>query len=533
MALPKNINLNTDKRNPLVYEGLTLRQSEQNLVMQATLLNPDKSPYDLSGGKTVTFNEHKQNDKFVVDTNVKIVDASHGNISYVLNKQCFAASGEGWFEIISKDGQVVDSTQIFRMNVLDAANANIANTNYISKLDDLREQMQSLVDSADGTLKNELQNAQNQLNSNVDSIKKTYNDLTLSFQNQFKQAQDSRAKSGTDALNKFNSDSRSAINTFNTNSQNAINSFNSNGNKAVSDFKTNSDSKVNSNISNWSTQWQKAYSDFNSKLAQDQKNYEDTLKKLENQVNSDNTTAQQVSSTLNALNQKLAATSKDIDNLKTTFNSTVFAKASDVYTKAEVDSNLKNLNDKLSQSLTSSEQNIKSTLDTKANKNDVENNLKYLQGKQSFDKPNFNNITTSGIYYVAEPDKGQNYPTGSWGVLAVFNGSGQRIEQLYFADTGTEVFARQAVGSTWKTWTKISNTTTYSNQDIDNKINAHKPDLSSINTNISNLQGQYNSLKTQVTNLQNKEYIHVANNLTDAQNFSKAHPDVVVIVKGS
>ena len=276
MALPKNLNLNTDKRNPLTYEGLTLRQSEQNLVMQATLLNPDKSPYDLSGGKTVTFNEHKQNDKFVVDTAVKIVDASHGQVSYVLNKQCFAASGEGWFEIISKDGQVVDSTQIFRMNVLDAANANIANTNYISKLDALRDQMQSMIDSADGKLKTELQNAQNQLNSNVDTIKKTYNDLTIGFQNQFKQAQDSRAKSGTDALNKFNSDSSKAVSDFKTNSQNAINTFNSNGNKAVSDFKTSSDSKVNSNINNWSTQWQKAYSDFNNKLAQDQKSYEDT-----------------------------------------------------------------------------------------------------------------------------------------------------------------------------------------------------------------------------------------------------------------
>ena len=148
MALPKNLNLNTDKRNPLTYEGLTLRQSEQNLVMQATLLNPDKSPYDLSGGKTVTFNEHKQNDKFVVDTAVKIVDASHGKISYTLANDVFSANGEGWFEINDSKGNKIDSTQSFRITVLDRANVSISNTNYVRPAQELLDKMDNLYQAA-------------------------------------------------------------------------------------------------------------------------------------------------------------------------------------------------------------------------------------------------------------------------------------------------------------------------------------------------------------------------------------------------
>lgn len=546
-SLPK-LNLNTNKNLKDVL-GITVRQTEKGGLIEAAILNEDGSPYDLTN-MSVTFQDHKTNNKWISDDKVTVKDAKNGLINYTLHDQAYAGKGVAWFEMNNAQGTKVDSTQNFYIEVDEGLNATVYNSNYISKLDQLRDQMQSMIDSADGKLKTELQNAQNQLNSNVDTIKKTYNDLTIGFQNQFKQAQDSRAKSGTDALNKFNSDSSKAVSDFKTNSQNAINTFNSNGNKAVSDFKTNSDSKVNSNINNWNTQWQKAYSDFNNKLTQDQKSYEDTLKKLENQVNSDNATAQQISVTLTDLNKKVSDTSDQIAKLKANFNSTVFAKASDVYTKTESDANLKKLTDQVSQALSSygeqaqqTEQSLETALaqalDEKqdkgdyATKTDVTNSLKSLEGKQSVDKPNFNSLTNSGIYYVTNPANGQNYPTGNWGTLAVFNGNGSMIEQLYFADNGVDVFARQALGSTWKSWTNLKSTTTYSNQDIDNKINSHQPNLSGINNNISTLQNQVKDLQTKVSSVSNKEYIHVVTNETDAANYAKAHPDVVVILKGS
>ena len=438
-SLPK-LNLNTNKNLKDVL-GITVRQTEKGGLIEAAILNEDGSPYDLTN-MSVTFQDHKTNNKWISDDKVTVKDAKNGLINYTLHDQAYAGKGVAWFEMNNAQGTKVDSTQNFYIEVDEGLNATVYNSNYISKLDQLRDQMQSMIDSADGKLKTELQNAQNQLNSNVDTIKKTYNDLTIGFQNQFKQAQDSRAKSGADALNKFNSDSSKAVSDFKTNSQNAINTFNSNGNKAVSDFKTNSDSKVNSNINNWSTQWQKAYSDFNNKLAQDQKSYEDTLKKLENQVNSDNATAQQISATLADLNKKVSDTSDQIAKLKANFNSTVFAKASDVYTKTESDANLKKLTDQVSQVLSSYGEQAQQTersletalaqaLDGKQDKGDYATKTEVTNGINNHhdvsiyenNAINASSLTNSGIY-VCRNSGNTGTPTffnDKRGTLVVYN----------------------------------------------------------------------------------------------------------------
>ena len=550
-SLPK-LNLNTNKNLKDVL-GITVRQTEKGGLIEAAILNEDGSPYDLTN-MSVTFQDHKTNNKWISDDKVTVKDAKNGLINYTLHDQAYAGKGVAWFEMNNAQGTKVDSTQNFYIEVDEGLNATVYNSNYISKLDQLRDQMQSMIDSADGKLKTELQNAQNQLNSNVDTIKKTYNDLTIGFQNQFKQAQDSRAKSGTDALNKFNSDSSKAVSDFKTNSQNAINTFNSNGNKAVSDFKTNSDSKVNSNINNWSTQWQKAYSDFNNKLAQDQKSYEDTLKKLENQVNSDNATAQQISATLADLNKKVSDTSDQIAKLKANFNSTVFAKASDVYTKTESDANLKKLTDQVSQALSSygeqaqqTEQSLETALaqalDEKQDKGDYATKAE-VQSAVAKIAPSgltdFNNLREPGIYDLSQInnfDKVANRPSNidAYALMHVMKHRGNNGVQLIYNTNSNFACVRSwsSGGNTFTPWVQISNTTTYTNQDIDNKINSHQPNLSGINNNISTLQNQVKDLQTKVSSVSNKEYIHVATNETDAANYAKAHPDVVVILKGS
>ena len=83
-------------------------------------------------------------------------------------------------------------------------------------------------------------------------------------------------------------------------------------------------------------------------------------------------------------------------------------------------------------------------------------------------------------------------------------------------------------GNTAPAWKKIINS-----DDVQNLINAHQPNLSGVNSNISTLQNQVKDLQTKVSSVSNKEYIHVATNETDAANYAKAHPDVVVILKGS
>jgi hypothetical protein len=172
-------------------QDAVIRQSEKGLTITAIFINEDNSPYDLTN-KKVTFNEHKDSDKYVVDTNVQIIDARNGSISYTLHSQCYAATGEAWFEIADASGTVVDSTQNFNLKVKDAANASIYNTNYITQLDQLRSQMQTLVDNADGQLKQQLKTTQDQMNQKLTELGNAYQLAEQGRANAYKQAEANR-----------------------------------------------------------------------------------------------------------------------------------------------------------------------------------------------------------------------------------------------------------------------------------------------------------------------------------------------------
>ena len=186
----QNLTLVTNKKLTNLQDAV-IRQSEKGLTITAVFLNEDSSPYDLTN-KKVIFNEHKESDKYVVDTNVQITDARNGAISYTLHSQCYAATGEAWFEIEDSSGTVVDSTQNFNLKVKDAANASIYNTNYITQLDALRDQMQTLVDNADGQLKQQLKTTQDQMNQKLTELGNAYQLAEQGRANAYKQAEANR-----------------------------------------------------------------------------------------------------------------------------------------------------------------------------------------------------------------------------------------------------------------------------------------------------------------------------------------------------
>lgn len=186
----QNLTLVTNKKLTNLQDAV-IRQSEKGLTITAVFLNEDSSPYDLTN-KKVTFNEHKDSDKYVVDTNVQITDERNGAISYTLHPQCYAATGEAWFEIADASGTVVDSTQNFNLKVKDAANASIYNTNYITQLDALRDQMQALVDNADGQLKQQLKTTQDQMDQKLTELGNAYQIAEQGRATAYKQAEANR-----------------------------------------------------------------------------------------------------------------------------------------------------------------------------------------------------------------------------------------------------------------------------------------------------------------------------------------------------
>lgn len=81
--------------------------------------------------------------------------------------------------------------------------------------------------------------------------------------------------------------------------------------------------------------------------------------------------------------------------------------------------------------------------------------------------PDFNEITTPGIYYVKKLDEGgKNYPVASWGRLEVFYGddpnNGSRLIQNYYCDDTNVLWSRRFYNNYWRPWGKFTTEDSYS-----------------------------------------------------------------------
>lgn len=140
-------------------QTLHLRQSERGLSLTAQLLDYDGVPYDLTG-MLVRFKDAKAGGKSVSDDNVTVpTDPKTGVVTYPVHSQVFAADGIGWFEIYSDTVTLIDSTQNIQIVVEKDIPAAIDNSDYISGLSGLKDQLQGIINSAQQTLDNAVSGA--------------------------------------------------------------------------------------------------------------------------------------------------------------------------------------------------------------------------------------------------------------------------------------------------------------------------------------------------------------------------------------
>ena len=131
-------------------------------------------------------------------------------------------------------------------------------------------------------------------------------------------------------------------------------------------------------------------------------------------------------------------------------------------------SNVTNSVNSLSSTVTSNKSATDTALGTKANANDVANSfeevrnrVKKLEGQQELTAPDFNTLTSTGIYMIENPTNGKNSPSnGSWGTLVVSRGttgSDSRILQEYYPDSGDLPYFRMSgPGGVWRDWKQLS-----------------------------------------------------------------------------
>ena len=151
-------------------------------------------------------------------------------------------------------------------------------------------------------------------------------------------------------------------------------------------------------------------------------------------------------------------TKSQVDSALSTRDSQINTKAniSDVYTKSQVDSALSTRDTEISTKANISDVYTRSDVDNAFT--DVRGRLGKLEGTQTLDSPDFNSITSTGVYYITNntPANIKNNPVSQCGVLVVSNGDGNRTSQVYYPDDGSPQWCRLLNGSNWLPWYQLS-----------------------------------------------------------------------------
>jgi cell division protein FtsB len=168
-------------------------------------------------------------------------------------------------------------------------------------------------------------------------------------------------------------------------------------------------------------------------------------------------------------------TKSQVDSALSTRDTEISTKAniSDVYTKSQVDNALSARDAQISSKANISDVYTKSDVDSAFT--DVRGRLGKLEGTQTLDSPDFNSITSTGVYYITNntPANIKNNPVSQWGVLVVSSGEGQRISQVYYPDDGSPQWCRLLNGANWLPWYQLSTKKDVSNAiDLANKAQA-------------------------------------------------------------
>ncbi|QLL73876.1 BppU family phage baseplate upper protein [Lactobacillus crispatus] len=164
------ITLTTNKTTSNVGDYVRkIGQGERGQILPVIVVDATGTPYDLSD-KKIVFSESKDSGKYVVDdgkasTSGKftLTDPQNGKFSYALQDQVYPESGTAWFDIVSSDGTVLDTTVTFKFVVIPNATLHVDSDSYSSTLEALQAHYQ-------GVIKNTETQTQNLINNLTDKI---------------------------------------------------------------------------------------------------------------------------------------------------------------------------------------------------------------------------------------------------------------------------------------------------------------------------------------------------------------------------
>ena len=317
-------------------------QDERGQVLPVIVVDATGTPYDLSD-KKIVFSESKDSGKYVVDDGkdsrsgkFTLTDAKNGKFSYTLQEQVYPESGTAWFDIVSADGTVLDTTVSFRFVVIPAPTLHVNDDNYSSTLEALQAHYQ-------GVIKNTETQTQNLINSLTDKINRAISNGQKDVANELSDARAKLQQITTDANNlknswnaefetekqnftdlqnqwkaqtaKSNQDANSQIQAINDNAAQQLKNNQSANDAAIKEVNGQRDAAIKQANTNFQNELNKLQQDYNAWKAEKLADFTKSLQSLTDQISTDQADLTNFNKQLSDTKTELANMAKQLDSI--------------------------------------------------------------------------------------------------------------------------------------------------------------------------------------------------------------------------
>lgn len=317
-------------------------QDERGQVLPVIVVDATGTPYDLSD-KKIVFSESKDSGKYVVDDGkdsrsgkFTLTDAKNGKFSYTLQEQVYPESGTAWFDIVSADGTVLDTTVSFRFVVIPAPALHVNDDNYSSTLEALQAhyqgvikntetQTQNLINSLTDKINRAISNGQNDVANELSDARAKLQQITTdanNLKNSWNAEFETEKQNFTDLQNqwkaqtaKINQDANSQIQAINDNAAQQLKNNQSANDAAIKEVNGQRDAAINQANANFQNEINKLQQDYNAWKAEKLADFTKSLQSLTDQINTDQADLTNFNKQLSDTKTELANMAKQLDSI--------------------------------------------------------------------------------------------------------------------------------------------------------------------------------------------------------------------------
>ena len=317
-------------------------QDERGQVLPVIVVDATGTPYDLSD-KKIVFSESKDSGKYVVDDGkdsrsgkFTLTDAKNGKFSYTLQEQVYPESGTAWFDIVSADGTVLDTTVSFRFVVIPAPTLHVNDDNYSSTLEALQAhyqglikntetQTQNLINSLTDKINRAISNGQNDVANELSDARAKLQQITTdanNLKNSWNAEFETEKQNFTDLQNqwkaqtaKINQDANSQIQAINDNAAQQLKNNQSANDAAIKEVNGQRDAAINQANTNFQNELNKLQQDYNAWKAEKLADFNKSLQSLTDQISTDQADLTNFNKQLSDTKIELANMAKQLDSI--------------------------------------------------------------------------------------------------------------------------------------------------------------------------------------------------------------------------